>query len=121
LLLICIAGVAVSIAVAYFFAGFPLPSFLQDPFGQWRATLADLSRVGWRRWCSAPPAWWRRCRCSAACCRATHRRCAAPLDVALDVDNYFREFPRKQIPRAPASLPAMWLLEHVALRAPSGS
>jgi hypothetical protein len=24
----------------------------------------------------------------------------APLDVALDVDNYFREFPRKQIPRA---------------------
>ena len=38
----------------------------------------------------------------------------APLDVALDVDNYFREFPRKQIPRARIFARYVALLEHVA-------
>ncbi len=38
----------------------------------------------------------------------------APLDVALDVDNYFREFPRKQIPRARIFARYVALLEHIA-------
>ncbi len=38
----------------------------------------------------------------------------APLDVALDVDNYFREFPRKSIPRARIFSRYAALLKHVA-------
>ncbi|MGV7207957.1 hypothetical protein ACLB1G_08880 [Oxalobacteraceae bacterium A2-2] len=37
-----------------------------------------------------------------------------PLDVALDVDNHFREFPRRAIPRARIFARYMALLEHVA-------
>ena len=38
----------------------------------------------------------------------------APLDIALDVDNHFREFPRKAIPRARIFSRYAALLEHVA-------
>lgn len=38
----------------------------------------------------------------------------APLDVALDVDNHFREFPRRAIPRARIFSRYAALLEHVA-------
>ena len=38
----------------------------------------------------------------------------APLDVALDVDNHFREFPRRAIPRARIFSRYVALLEHVA-------
>jgi len=38
----------------------------------------------------------------------------APLDVALDVDNHFREFPRRAIPRARIFARYAALLEHVA-------
>jgi hypothetical protein len=38
----------------------------------------------------------------------------APLDIALDVDNYFREFPRKHIPRARIFSRFHALLAHVA-------
>jgi hypothetical protein len=38
----------------------------------------------------------------------------APLDVALDVDNYFREFPRAHIPRARIFARYVALLEHIA-------
>jgi hypothetical protein len=38
----------------------------------------------------------------------------APLDIALDVDNHFREFPRKAIPRARIFARYVALLEHVA-------
>jgi hypothetical protein len=38
----------------------------------------------------------------------------APLDVALDVDNYLREFPRNAIPRARIFARYVALLEHVA-------
>lgn len=37
----------------------------------------------------------------------------SPLDVALDVDNYFREFPRSAIPRARIFSRYVALLEHV--------
>lgn len=37
-----------------------------------------------------------------------------PLDVALDVDNHFREFPRRAIPRARIFSRYMALLEHLA-------
>ena len=38
----------------------------------------------------------------------------APLDAGLDVDNYFREFPRTQIPRARIFARYVALLEHMA-------
>jgi hypothetical protein len=38
----------------------------------------------------------------------------APLDIALDVDNHFREFPRKSIPRARIFSRYAALLDHVA-------
>ena len=38
----------------------------------------------------------------------------APLDIALDVDNYFREFPRTSIPRARIFSRYAALLDHVA-------
>jgi hypothetical protein len=38
----------------------------------------------------------------------------APLDIALDVDNYFREFPRRSIPRARIFSRYAALLGHVA-------
>jgi hypothetical protein len=38
----------------------------------------------------------------------------APLDIALDVDNYFREFPRRSIPRARIFSRYAALLEHIA-------
>ena len=38
----------------------------------------------------------------------------APLDVALDVDNYMREFPRDAIPRVRMMARAMALFDHVA-------
>ena len=38
----------------------------------------------------------------------------APLDLALDVDNHFREFPRKAIPRAQIFSRYVALLEHIA-------
>lgn len=38
----------------------------------------------------------------------------APLDIALDVDNYFREFPRRSIPRARIFSRYAALLKHVA-------
>jgi hypothetical protein len=38
----------------------------------------------------------------------------APLDIALDVDNYFREFPRRMIPRARMYSRYAALLDHVA-------
>jgi len=38
----------------------------------------------------------------------------APLDIALDVDNHFREFPRKSIPRARIFSRYAALLEHVS-------
>lgn len=38
----------------------------------------------------------------------------SPLDVALDVDNHFREFPRRAIPRARIFSRYVALLEHVA-------
>ena len=37
----------------------------------------------------------------------------APLDAALDVDNYFREFPRHRIPRARIFARYRALLRHV--------
>lgn len=40
----------------------------------------------------------------------------APLDAALDVDNYFREFPRRRIARARIFARYVALLEHVAQR-----
>jgi hypothetical protein len=40
----------------------------------------------------------------------------APLDIALDVDNYFREFPRRSIPRARIFSRYAALLGHVARR-----
>src|SRR5947207_3354324 len=40
-----------------------------------------------------------------------------PLDIALDVDNWFREFPRKAIPRARICARYAALLEHVAAQA----
>ncbi len=40
----------------------------------------------------------------------------APLDIALDVDNYFREFPRRSIPRARIFSRYAALLDHVAKR-----
>ena len=38
----------------------------------------------------------------------------APLDIALDVDNYFREFPRRNIPRARIFSRFAALLDHIA-------
>ena len=38
----------------------------------------------------------------------------APLDIALDVDNHFREFPRRSIPRARIFSRYKALLDHVA-------
>ena len=38
----------------------------------------------------------------------------APLDIALDVDNYFREFPRRSIPRARIFSRFAALLDHIA-------
>jgi hypothetical protein len=38
----------------------------------------------------------------------------APLDIALDVDNYFREFPRRSIPRARIFSRYAALLDHIA-------
>jgi hypothetical protein len=38
----------------------------------------------------------------------------APLDIALDVDNHFREFPRRAIPRARIFSRYVALLEHIA-------
>jgi hypothetical protein len=118
MLLICIAGVLVSIAVMYVFARLPLPSFLQDLFEQSRATLAELSRV-----------WLAPLVFSAAGLVAALSLLGgvlsryapavrAPLDVALDVDNYFREFPRKKIPRARIFARYVALLEHVAAQGP---
>lgn len=40
----------------------------------------------------------------------------APLDAALDVDNHFREFPRRAIPRARIFSRYVALLEHVAAK-----
>lgn len=40
----------------------------------------------------------------------------APLDILLDVDNYLREFPRRNIPRARIFSRYAALLDHVALR-----
>jgi hypothetical protein len=40
----------------------------------------------------------------------------APLDIALDVDNYFREFPRKAIARARIFSRYAALLEHIAAK-----
>ncbi len=40
----------------------------------------------------------------------------APLDAALDVDNHFREFPRRAIPRARIFSRYFALLQHVAAR-----
>ena len=118
MLLICIAGVAVSIAVAYFFAGFPLPSFLQDPFGQWRATLADLSRVWLAPMVFSAAGLVAALSLLGGVLSRYAPAVRAPLDVALDVDNYFREFPRKQIPRARIFARYVALLEHVAAQGP---
>lgn len=114
MLLICLAGVAISLAVMYVFAGLPLPSFLQDHFEEWRRSLAQMSRV-----------WLTPLVFSAAGLVAALSLLGgvlsryvpavrAPLDVALDVDNYFREFPRKKIPRARIFARYVALLEHVA-------
>lgn len=40
----------------------------------------------------------------------------APLDIALDIDNYFREFPRRSIPRARIFSRYAALLDHIATR-----
>ncbi len=113
MLAICIAGVVVSVAVLYVFAGFEFPAALRGPFAEWRQTLSHLSTV-----LLAPLVF------SAAGLVAALSLLGgvlsryapavrAPLDVALDVDNYFREFPRRQIPRARIFARYVALLEHV--------
>ncbi len=110
MLAICIVGVLISVAVLYVFSGHELPGALSGP----RASLAEQSKA------------WLAPLVFGAAGLATALSLLggllsryvpavrAPLDVALDVDNYFREFPRKQIPRARIFARYVALLEHIA-------
>ena len=98
----------------YVFAGFEIPSLLRDPFAESRTTLADLSKV----WLAPLVFGAAGLVAALSLLGGVLSRYApavrAPLDVALDVDNYFREFPRKQIPRARIFARYVALLEHIA-------
>ena len=114
MLAICIAGVVISVAVLYVFAGFEIPSALRDTFTESRTTLAELSKV----WLAPLVFGAAGLVAALSLLGGVLSRYApavrAPLDVALDVDNYFREFPRKQIPRARIFARYVALLEHIA-------
>jgi len=114
MLAICMAGVVISVAVLSVFAGLELPSALRGPFAEGRERLASLSKV----WL-APLVFGAAGGVAAlSLLGGVLSRYApavrAPLDVALDVDNYFREFPRRQIPRARIFARYVALLEHIA-------
>jgi len=114
MLAICVAGVVMSIAVLYVFARLEIPSALRGPFEQSRETLSALSKV----WLAPLVFGAAGLVAALSLLGGVLSRYApavrAPLDVALDVDNYFREFPRKQIPRARIFTRYVALLEHVA-------
>jgi hypothetical protein len=114
MLAICIGGVLVSLAVMYVFAGLPLPSFLQDHFEAWRSGLAQLSREWMAPLVFSAAGLVTALSLLGGVLSRYVPAVRAPLDVALDVDNYFREFPRKKIPRARIFARYVALLERVA-------
>ncbi len=114
MLAICVAGVVMSIAVLYVFAGLEIPSLLRDPFEQWREALAKLSKVLLTPLVFGAAGLVAALSLLGGVLSRYAPAVRAPLDVALDVDNYFREFPRRQIPRARIFARYVALLEHIA-------
>jgi len=114
MLAICLAGAVVSLAVLYVFMRLEIPGALRDTFVTSRQTLAGLSKV----WLAPLVFGAAGLAAALSLLGGLLSRYApavrAPLDVALDVDNYFREFPRKQIPRARIFARYVALLEHIA-------
>src|SRR5204862_4942665 len=114
MLALCLAGMLISIAVLYVFLGIELPSWLRKDFNDWRLALGGLSQawlgplvLGAAGLVTAPSL-------LGGLLSRYVPAVRAPLDVALDVDNYFREFPRRQIPRARIFARYVALLEHIA-------
>jgi len=114
MLVLCLAGMLISIAVLYVFLGIELPSWLRKDFNDWRLALGGLSQV----WLGPLVLGAAGLVTALSLLGGLLSRYApavrAPLDVALDVDNYFREFPRRQIPRARIFARYVALLEHIA-------
>ena len=114
MLAICAAGVAMSVAVLVVFAGLEIPGALRTPFETWRGTLSDLSKVLLAPLVLGAAGLAAALSLLGGVLSRYAPAVRAPLDVALDVDNYFREFPRKQIPRARIFARYVALLEHIA-------
>jgi len=114
MLAICLAGAVVSVAVLYVFAGLEIPAALRDTFVTWRASLSGLSRTLLGPLVLGAAGLATALSLLGGLLSRYVPAVRAPLDVALDVDNYFREFPRKQIPRARIFARYVALLEHIA-------
>jgi len=114
MLAICLAGAVVSVAVLYVFAGLEIPAALRGAFDAWRATLSGLSRTLLAPLVLGAAGLAAALSLLGGVLSRYAPAVRAPLDVALDVDNYFREFPRKQIPRARIFARYVALLEHIA-------
>jgi len=114
-LVVCAFGVGLAAVVFYVFAGGDwIPEGLQRLAGCYRPSIAGASQT-----------WLTPFVIGAASVGAAFTvlggllskyvpALRAPLDTALDVDNFFREFPRTQIPRARIFARYVALLEHIA-------
>ena len=114
MLLLCFFGMLISIFVLCVFAGVELPGWLRPHFNEWRLKLGELSQAWLGPFVIGAAGLVAALSLLGGLLSRYAPAVRAPLDVALDVDNYFREFPRRQIPRARIFARYVALLEHIA-------